>query len=490
MMRGAVLIGGPDGTGKSTVADLIAAEAERRGIKVTRAHFAPGILVARNGDGSRVPEPHAEPPRGIAGSLAKTALVFADFTIGWATKWRKAKRDGLLLVERGWHDQAVDPLRYRIDPRLVPVVRGLGRLLPRADVAAVLGGDAEAVVARKPELDAAEVDRQQRQWRELAPQAGRRSVVVDTVAQEPEASAKAVVAACEAGVRRWTRALVAPARLDLRVTPGPSAPAALGIYRASRTAARLAARASSIDARHAGLRTASAPIEGLDGLAALLGVERDSISVMRSHTPGRFVVGFARARRLEVVAKLGPAGDPDLEREADVLARLANVEVPVRVPALRWAGEWNAHAVVATDVIPHRNRPSRVTVDDAAKVATALTNGVAREPLVHGDLASFNFLDTPAGLALVDWERSRNERAPLFDLAHFVVQEGALVGRISPERAAALLTERDSPGWRHLVDVGADPTDAPALVASYLEATPAPQPAATVFRSRLQELLS
>src|SRR5205823_3446755 len=86
---------------------------------------------------------------------------------------RVAGPDG---AERGWWDAGIDGRRYRLS---VPpaVVRALGWLLPRPDLALVLHGDPRAVALRKGELVTAEVARQNALWRRT--RAGHRQVVLD-----------------------------------------------------------------------------------------------------------------------------------------------------------------------------------------------------------------------------------------------------------------------------------------------------------------------
>lgn len=476
-----LLVAGPDGTGKSTVVDLVASSLEEQGVVVTRAHFAPGLLVARGGfGGAPVTDPHASPARGLVGSLAKLLVTFADFVFGSALVWRRARRRGVLIVERGWFDQAVDPRRYRLDARLVPLVRWLGRLLPRADVAAVLVGDAASVVARKPEITVDELDRQQRAWRALASSAARRVSVLDTTVNAPSVCAKRVLDALGASPQRWHRP-IAPARLDLRVSPGPSRRAALSIYRPSNRNARAALAVSS---RSGVMRASGSPIAGLDELLALIGVQADTVASMRSQSPGRHVLGLASRGRLSHVVKLGPVADGALANEAAMLARLAGRTRSFSVPPLHWAGEWADRSVVVTGAVAHARHASPLGVDTAAAIATELTQGVDGVAVVHGDLASWNLL----GATLLDWEAARAERAPLFDLAHFVVQEGALLGRWPPAEALSLLTAPGSPGARHLAAIGRDSADAPSLVASYLDRSSATDARARTYRTNLMEL--
>ncbi|MGH7540507.1 MAG: hypothetical protein ACRELC_05870, partial [Gemmatimonadota bacterium] len=76
-------------------------------------------------------------------------------------------RGGLVVMERGWFDMAVDPRRYRLD---VPtkLVELLGRLLPAPDTVIVLQADVRILRDRKQELPPAELLRQSERWREIA----------------------------------------------------------------------------------------------------------------------------------------------------------------------------------------------------------------------------------------------------------------------------------------------------------------------------------
>jgi hypothetical protein len=307
-----------------------------------------------------------------------------------------------------------------------------------------------------------------------------RAEVIDTTAATPDVCAKSALDALVAPGGAWWRP-VSPSRLDLRVSPGPSRIAALSIYRPSNRNARAAL---ALSARSRVMTRAGAPLEGLDELFALAGIDADTIASMRSQAPGRYVLGVATRGRLSHVVKLGPVGDGTLANEASMLARLAGRTRSFTVPALEWAGEWNGKFALVTRAIAHPRTSSPVDVDTAAAIATELTTGVDGTPVVHGDLASWNVV----GSALLDWEAARVERAPLFDHTHFVVQEGALLGRWSPADALALLTAPDSPGARHLIAISGDSAGASSLVASYLERSRACDGRARAFRTNLLEL--
>lgn len=173
-----LVVAGPDGTGKSTVADALLADASG---PVRRMHHRPSALPHRTTSDGPVPEPHRDPPYGRGLSIAKLLYVWADFLIGWWLHVRPVLRaGGTVLLERGWWDLQVDQRRYRLDapPWLI---RALGRLLPGPDVTIILGGDAEVFYARKAELPLAELRRQLSEWREIAAR-DERAVLIDATA--------------------------------------------------------------------------------------------------------------------------------------------------------------------------------------------------------------------------------------------------------------------------------------------------------------------
>ncbi|MDP9220265.1 MAG: hypothetical protein M3P23_06965 [Actinomycetota bacterium] len=181
----AVLVG-PDGAGKSTVSRGLVERARTEGIPVTTAHYRPGFLAGRSAGSTETTAPHVQQRRGMAAGIAKLLLLTADGLLGYLFLWRGPRRSGLLIVERGWWDMAVDPRRYRLHPRLTGLVEILGRLLPRADIAVLLSGDAQTMDRRKTEIGAQEVERQVNSWQRLARHAGRRVVTVDTTAGTPD----------------------------------------------------------------------------------------------------------------------------------------------------------------------------------------------------------------------------------------------------------------------------------------------------------------
>ena len=204
-LHGICVVVGPDGSGKSTIAMAIAGKLSASGVPVRRANPRPGILRPAPMDRSPVRDPHGNPARSTGLSLVKLLVILVDFWIGSLGPWRRARRRGVLLVERGWFDQVVDPRRYRLSVSAPPVARFLGRFIPRSDCVVVADGSVDAIYNRCGEISRDEVARQLSAWRALAPVVGKRVVACDTTTDSPDACADAVIAALRSLERRTLR---------------------------------------------------------------------------------------------------------------------------------------------------------------------------------------------------------------------------------------------------------------------------------------------
>lgn len=177
---GVVIIGGPDGSGKTTLCARLIADV-LSGKPVLHIRF-PRLLPRRNREKARARRlgggnsPDASTariyppsyPRGL--SIAKASYLYLDFLLGWVVRVAPfVRRGGWVVFERGWWDHAVDPRRYRL--RSGRPFELLGRLLPRADVVFVLETDPEIIRARKPQLSSEELTRQMTAWHQIMPSA-------------------------------------------------------------------------------------------------------------------------------------------------------------------------------------------------------------------------------------------------------------------------------------------------------------------------------
>jgi hypothetical protein len=255
----------------------------------------------------------------------------------------------------------------------------------------------------------------------------------------------------------------------MRATVGADAPAALAVYRPMHLSARVGARVAATFMARGLAIPRSEPLEGIEQLMSVIGLRPDALAHVRSSHGDRRLIAVAQSGMLRAVVKFGPTDDPDLHREAEVVEKVGHRGGAVSAPRLLWSGSWAGRFVVATEGVQVTRDPARVTLDQVMDVCVTLARGIdGVGPMVHGDLNPSNLLPVGDGYVLVDWEWSRFELDPLFDLAHFAVARG-LASRSRPAAVVRRLIDPGSPGWRYLEAVGIEPGEAPGLVHSYLQ---------------------
>ncbi|MGH2729493.1 MAG: hypothetical protein ACRDJI_02670, partial [Actinomycetota bacterium] len=142
-----VLVVGPDGSGKSTFAQELMPATKTLFRRQSHVHWTPGALPRASGLLGRpsgdVTRPHGRELKSVPASYLALAYYWLDNLVGgWIAHRHARRRTGLVVIERGWWDIAVDPRRYRMQvaPR---AVRLLGAVLPSPDVLFVLEGPPE-----------------------------------------------------------------------------------------------------------------------------------------------------------------------------------------------------------------------------------------------------------------------------------------------------------------------------------------------------------
>jgi hypothetical protein len=496
-----VLVAGPDGAGKSSVARRVADELAGEVTRVVHTHWRPGLLPHPRalvggrgaGDGTR---PHSRAPHGAVLSLGLLGYYWLDFFVGgWLGQRVVRRRGGLVVVERGWWDVGIDGRRYRLS---VPpaVVRALGRLLPRPDLALVLHGDPRAVARRKGELVTAEVERQNALWRKT--RAGRRQVVLDAAEPEDEVLGRAVAAVRAALAGRGPRWATVPAGPEPRWwLPRES-------YRVLRdglllyhpvTAKGLAVRQAACLLAGAGLGRLlpcceEPPAELADAVetrvrdalrqAGLEPPEALLFATARCNQRGKFVaVCFDRDETPAAIAKIALRDEarPSLVREAANLARLRrHLPPPLEAPTV--LGQGDGVLLFAVERWRPRRRPLRMPTEVARGLGELFAQGESSLGPAHGDAVPWNLLRTQTGWLLVDWENATEAAPPFHDVFHYLVHSFATLGRPSGEE---ILDGLAGKGWigaairAYAEGAGVPAAFAPLHLAQYLESSIDPE---------------
>ncbi|HYI45237.1 MAG TPA: hypothetical protein VE174_07240 [Actinomycetota bacterium] len=475
-----VALVGPDGTGKSTIADALTED--HFGFRRSRRlHWRPGVLPGSRSEGSgdRDPtRPHDAQPRSRSRSIAVALYHWADFLIGSVTTILPAtRRSTLIVAERPWWDLGVDPLRYRLDVSQ-GFVQTLGALLRKPDLVLNLSAPANTLVARKSEITEEATERQLESWRSLAPRLGR-TETIDVTGSVDESIARVRAAVHSAAADRAFRHLAsgwvgAPGRKDPRwwIPRGPRA-VARATFDAWTPMTSSGSRGWTVAgaiARSGGLRVlprATPPREVIERVAPHL-ARHENIAIHQTNHAGRFIVLFVSPDgSIGRFAKVVTVGDAaPLNREADALSDLApHLAAPLRSPKLLDRSD----SVLVLEAVTRR-RGWDLTLD--AEVARAM-GAFAAEGRVHGDFAPWNLIPTHQGWVLVDWEEARTDGDPFEDVLHYVVQSHVLLG--SPGQDDLIAGILDGRGWvgtaleAFSASSGLDLGDARSAMSLYLE---------------------
>lgn len=456
-----VLVAGPDGSGKSTLARALPGACDGLFRRDAYQHWSPGLLPRPGAllgrDVGDVSRPHELVPHGRTTSLALTGYHWLDFELGGLLRSLPTRaRTGLVVMERGWWDLAVDPARYRLD---VPetIVRFLGRWLPRPDLALVLEGPPALIHARKAELPEEEIDRQQQEWARVLPPGIRRvrldaSRPMDDVVRAARSEIIRVLEARAAG-RVASGWVSLPSgrrpRWILPRGPRPAAKAAPLVYQPVTRAGLLGWQAARLLAAAGGFRLlprGAAPPYAVRAAVAAFVPPGGVVAVAASNHPARFLaLVIARDGECRAVVKvaLDEVGKQALTREANALEVLApRLPAPLFGPAVLGHEE----GILALRSAPWRPRlrPWLLPVPVAEALGAFFRLGSQDGGgLGHGDFAPWNLLERDGSWTLVDWEAAREGARPFVDPLHYIVQSHALIGR---PRAEAVIGALDGRG--------------------------------------------
>jgi|SRR5579864_1533937 len=167
--RGALIVLlGPDGSGKSTVAGLLSSSLRPILARQRLYHWRPALL-GKGTLGQATTDPHRFAPRDSLTSSLYLAGFFFDHVLGFLLKIRPfLASSGLVVFDRHFCDVVADPRRYRYGGPA-----WLARLLtqvvpPREKLALILEASDANTVSRKSELSLSEIRRQREAYRKLS----------------------------------------------------------------------------------------------------------------------------------------------------------------------------------------------------------------------------------------------------------------------------------------------------------------------------------
>lgn len=429
-----MLIVGPDGSGKSTLAQNLHTQLLASGHRVVHTHFLPQPQAA---GATSVTAPHQRKPRGRLASDLRVAVRFVQFWAGYLTVWR-LRASTVTLIERGWWDQLVDPLRYRNSPHSRTLTILLGRCLPKADLAIICIGDPAVMSGRKQELPPLETARQIERWKQYATVAARESHFVDTTSAPP-VEGDALLHLLVQG-QEWRLAPCVTRRVQLRYSgKGKDAVRALRVYQPAAPMARLGFHFTQLCALlGVGART-TPPVSGLERLTSHTALESQAAASISSNGQRAHVVRYG-----ESVLKIAHQDDQDLRSEYEVLLRLPDMLGPVSTPAIRETFHIESSRVIAFEVFHGRSMAS--SPDHAIALETCIAMGNLDPRLVHGDFAPWNLLASRDAYCLIDWQRaSFTNFCPGYDLIFWHLQTGFRLANEDAMKVAKLAGSRN--GW-------------------------------------------
>ena len=448
-----ILLVGPDGSGKSTVAQSLHESCEGIFARQAKFHWRPGLLprlgAVLGREASDATDPHQQAPHGAMASLLVAGYYWLDFVLGgWARVTPIRLRGGLVVMERGWWDLAVDPTRYRLK---IPqwIIRLLGLATPRPDLAFVLEGEPATLHARKAELPPSELARQTREWRRALPSS------VPTTFVDTSPGSLAVQAQIREHIashleRRATRRLAS----GWASLPGPKSPRwllprgprsvsrkAVDIFQPMNFRGRMGWEVTRLLAAAGGLRLlprGEAPPRSVrERLAGHL-APGSTLALSRANHPGRYVALILseedRDSRIVKVAT-DPRGEEALEREGDAIERLGSLLPRPLWPPTVIAREPGLLVLRKEEWRP-RLRPWRLDANVARGLGRFFATGSrdgGSTGAAHGDFAPWNLLRTERGWVLIDWEYAFDAAPPVYDLFNFLIQSAGHLRRPSSE---------------------------------------------------------
>ena len=438
--RGAFLVvAGPDGAGKTTLARAVLARVGNRG---RYFHFIPSpvntlqqslsydpLLVEKNReDGSRVL------------GLLRIGRNLVRAWISYVMSIRPAVRSGSVVVGDRWlYGYVVQPLALKFyGPEWVAEI--ILRLMPQPDLVVILDAPAEVIRGRKAELSVAEIEDEKLQWAQI----GGRTLTLDATRPAEELATETLNhIATSVEFRRY------PPTLGHVLLPAGDRSAALvgsTLYTAARTRGLLAQRLGRGMLRTFGtawLPTADpadvpfppAHREALIGLLADNGLKYDSIALYtrtQDYRTGYSVLVISDGRPVGFV-RVGIPSDLEAECRALELLDLMGPETFHHPRLLDRSSLGSVDLALQTVVLEGYHRPpSHPPLDKIVSEIQSALSGFPKPPNtpshwvpLHGDFTPWNLRQTGGRLSLIDWE-SVGWGPPLADQVLYIAASKAL----------------------------------------------------------------
>ncbi len=165
---------GPDGSGKSTIAEKAIKNCEQGFWSVKYTHWRPNFLpplrklLRRNFANTLIPHGESiEKSCGTFVSLIRFFYYLFDFMFGFFPKlWIPKIRTTLVVLDRYYCDFLVDPKRYGLKlPRMLFKI--FNYIVPQPDIIFFISGSSNEIFKRKQELSINEISRQLESYRKI-----------------------------------------------------------------------------------------------------------------------------------------------------------------------------------------------------------------------------------------------------------------------------------------------------------------------------------
>ncbi len=158
---------GPDGSGKSTIIDELL-DNQLPFLRHDYFHLKPIIKKPSSTENKVVDDPHKFPVYSKFKSIIKILYYIGLYNTGWLLNVLPLKRkSSLVIFDRYYDDMLVDYRRYRYGGSIA-LARIVRSIIPRPDIYFILVADPKVIYKRKQEVTFEELQRQLKEYKNLA----------------------------------------------------------------------------------------------------------------------------------------------------------------------------------------------------------------------------------------------------------------------------------------------------------------------------------